>query len=211
MNGNDEAFELQNVKEIENSPIQNKMIAYLGSSVTYGYKAEGVSFVEYISKRNSSYYIKESVSGTTLVDNSEISYYSRLRKIDKNKKIDLFVCQFSTNDAYMKYDVKDIMKSLSNIVFYIKNSWACPVIVYTSPYFLSPYYEIMVNELKREQTKLGIYLLDMYSDKDFNNIDDNKRNLYMADPVHPTKAGYLLWLTPYMEKEIYNVLKQTNA
>ena len=209
MNGNDEIFDLQNVKEIKESPIKNRMIAYLGSSVTYGYKSEGVSFVEYISKRNSSYYIKEAVSGTTLVDNSEISYYSRLKKIDKNKKIDLFICQFSTNDAYMKYEVKDIMVALSNIVSYIKSTWGCSVIVYTSPYFFSPYYEIMVNELKKEQTKLGIYLIDMYSDEGFNKIDDNEKDLYMADPVHPTKAGYLLWLTPYMEKEIYRVLTQT--
>ncbi|MCB9498754.1 MAG: SGNH/GDSL hydrolase family protein [Bacillales bacterium] len=207
MNGNDEIFDLKNVKEIKESPIKNKMIAYLGSSVTYGYKSEGVSFVEYIAKRNSLSSIKEAVSGTTLVDNSDVSYYSRLKRMDKNIKIDLFVCQFSTNDAYMKYEIKDIMIALLNIVSYIKNTWGCPVIVYTSPYFESPYYENMVNELKKEKDKLEINLIDMYSDKNFNNIDDNKRNLYMADPVHPTKAGYLFWLTPYMENEIFNILK----
>lgn len=37
-----------------------------------------------------------------------------------------------------------------------------------------------------------------YSNKEFNNISAEERSLYMADNIHPTKAGYLEWWTPYM-------------
>ncbi len=45
-----------------------KKIIFLGSSVTYGSAAGGVSFPDPICKKNGYEMIKEAVSGTTLVD-----------------------------------------------------------------------------------------------------------------------------------------------
>lgn len=52
---------------------------FLGSSVTYGAASQGVSFADFIARRNGCEAIKEAVSGTTLVDNGSDSYVSRLK------------------------------------------------------------------------------------------------------------------------------------
>ena len=59
----------------------SKRIIFLGSSVTYGSAAGGVSFADIICEKNGYEMIKEAVSGTTLVDSEELSYISRLWKI----------------------------------------------------------------------------------------------------------------------------------
>ena len=63
------------------SNIKGKTFFFLGSSVTYGHAAGGVSFVDYIEQRNECTCRKEAVSGTTLVDNGENSYVQRMIKI----------------------------------------------------------------------------------------------------------------------------------
>lgn len=89
---------------------REKKIIFLGSSVTYGASAKGVSFADYIGKRNQAEVVKEAVSGTTLVDNGANSYISRLKKI-KEAQADLFICQLSTNDASQKKELGMIGES----------------------------------------------------------------------------------------------------
>ena len=62
----------------------------------------------------------------------------------------------------------------------------------------------MVDALDEIQQKHGIGVIDFYRDADFNNITEEERSLYMADPIHPTKAGYLKWWTPKMEAYLYD-------
>lgn len=69
--------------------LQNKTILFLGSSVTYG--SEGISFADIMSELCGINCIKEAVSGTTLADINEGSYVARLKTVDKNIKVDLFV------------------------------------------------------------------------------------------------------------------------
>lgn len=49
----------------------------------------------------------------------------------------------------------------------------------------------------------GIRVINMHSDSKLNNVDENTYNLYMFGSIHPTKAGYLEWWTPYMENYPY--------
>lgn len=71
------------VVEKKKTELSNKNIGFLGSSVTYGAASLGTSFADYIGERNSAVVIKEAVSGTTLVDNGNSSYVSRLKKMDR--------------------------------------------------------------------------------------------------------------------------------
>ena len=96
--GNSEKYDLENVEAIENSPLEGMNILYIGSSVTNGSASRGISFVEYISKRNNTTFVKEAVNGTTLVDGKE-SYIERLISVDSSAKFDMVICQLSTNDA----------------------------------------------------------------------------------------------------------------
>ena len=98
-------------------------ILFLGSSVTYGAASGGISFVEFTAKECGFDYIKEAVSGTTLADIDDSSYVSRLKKLNKNLKIDLAVCQLSTNDSYKGIPLKRTREAIIFIIDYLnKNS-----------------------------------------------------------------------------------------
>lgn len=83
--GNSDAYSVENVEELENSPLEGMNICYLGSSVTYGASSLQTSFVEYIAKRNGTTFVKEAVSGTTLVDTGINSYISRMESWIKGR------------------------------------------------------------------------------------------------------------------------------
>lgn len=217
--GNSPAYAPENTEPSGDSILKGKTIAYLGSSVTYGAGAGGVSFVEYIAKRLQTAYVKEAVSGTTLVDNGENSYISRLKAMDTAQEFDLFVCQLSTNDANGTaplgtiapegtgpFDTGTVAGAIEFIITYVRETFRCPVVFYTNAFYNNDRYAEMVGLLKAAQEKHGIGVIDLYGDKVLNAISERERQLYMADDVHPTKAGYLLWWTPFMERGMIGFL-----
>ena len=221
LEGNGEKYSLDNAAPNADSPIEGKTVLFLGSSVTYGSASGGVSFADYIGKRDGCTVIKNAVSGTTLVESGINSYVSRLKKLDA-EKVDLFVCQLSTNDASQKkelgkiiesknlndFDTKTIAGAIEYIICYSKEKWNCPVIFYTNPHYDSDLYGEMVDILKEAETKWGISVIDMWNDAGLNAALNKNTALYMADKIHPTKAGYLEIWTPFMEKTVFEVMKE---
>ena len=221
LEGNGEKYSLDNAAPNADSPIEGKTVLFLGSSVTYGSASSGVSFADYIGKRDGCTVIKSAVSGTTLVESGINSYVSRLKKLD-TEKVDLFVCQLSTNDASQKkelgkiiesknlndFDTKTIAGAIEYIICYSKEKWNCPVIFYTNPRYDSDLYGEMVGILKEAEAKWGISVIDMWNDAGLNAALNKNTALYMADKIHPTKAGYLEIWTPFMEKTVFEVMKE---
>lgn len=217
LGGNSETYSLKNVEGLPSSPLKGKNICYLGSSVTYGAASLQESFVEFIAKRNGTTYTKEAVSGTTLVSTGTggMSYVSRLRKLSQNEKYDLFVCQLSTNDASQNKPLGEINSeddtticgAINSIIDYARASWNCPIMFYTNPRYENVLYGQMVEALNEIASFREIGVIDLYEDKAFNAISEEERNLYMADSIHPTKAGYLKWWTPKMEEAMYDYLR----
>ena len=221
LEGNGEKYSLDNAAPNADSPIEGKTVLFLGSSVTYGSASGGVSFADYIGKRDGCTVIKSAVSGTTLVESGINSYVSRLKKLD-TEKVDLFVCQLSTNDASQKkelgkiiesknlndFDTKTIAGAIEYIICYSKEKWNCPVIFYTNPHYDSEPYGEMVDILKEAEAKWGISVIDMWNDAELNAALNKNTTLYMADKIHPTKAGYLEIWTPFMEKTVFEVMKE---
>lgn len=214
--GNGEEYAAEHVLPLDGSPLKGKRIAFLGSSVTYGASSLGTSFVEYLAARNGFTYHKEAVSGTTLVDNGENSYPARMKRMDCAEEFDLFVVQLSTNDATKReplgeiagrnagnYDTSTVCGAIEYIITYVREAWGCPVVFYTNAYYESENYAAMVAALGQIEAEYGIGVIDLYTDEAFNAITDEQRSLYMADGIHPTKAGYLLWWTPEMEEYLY--------
>lgn len=210
--GNSEEYSVENVEQLENSPLKGMNICYLGSSVTYGASSLQTSFVEYIAKRNGTTYVKEAVSGTTLVDEGIGSYISRMQSLDRDAQFDLFICQLSTNDATQKkplgevngigetYDTSTVCGAIEYIIAYAQETWNCPVVFYTNAYYENESYADMVQALGEVADLHDIGVIDLYSDAEFNDISAEAYALYMADSIHPTKAGYLEWWTPKMEE-----------
>jgi lysophospholipase L1-like esterase len=219
--GNYGEYSLKNTSAIENSPIKDKTIIFLGSSVTYGYGSMGVSFADFLEKTDGIIAIKEAVSGTTLVDVKGNSYVSRMKTIDKNIKADAFVCQLSTNDATKEmplgeistsYDINDfdtqtIAGAIEYIIAYAKDTWNCPVVFYTQAKYDSDHYAKMVDLLLEIQKKWNITVIDFWNDAEFNNITEEQRKIYLIDHIHPTKAGYKEWWLPKFQETLYEVIK----
>ncbi len=220
--GNAEQYAPEKISPVGNSSLKGKHILFLGSSVTYGAAAKGVSFADYLAVRNDCTITKEAVSGTTLVDTGLQSYIRRLKKLDASGPADLFVCQLSTNDASQNkplgkvsdgmslsdFDTSTVAGSIEYIVVYARETWGCPVVFYTNPKYESQTYAAMVELLHEIADKRGVLVIDLWNDTDFSNISEEQRALYMADPIHPTQAGYLEWWTPYIEQALCEVISK---
>jgi lysophospholipase L1-like esterase len=204
-----------NATGTSSSALAGKQIAFLGSSVTFGYGALGESFVDYLAKKDGVVAIKEAVSGTTLVDKDTYfphdSYVARLQKIDRSAELDAFVLQLSTNDAKGTtgplgeisqdghYDVKTITGAIEDILDYVRKTWHVPVFVYTNPRYDNQLYGQMVNRLFELQAKWHFNIIDLYHDEQ---VPHGTASLYMADPIHPTRAGYREKWLPIFEEAL---------
>lgn len=222
--GNSSEYSLENTPALENSPLRGKKIIFLGSSVTVGSEAKGVSFVDYMEKRDGIIPLKEAVGGTVMVDkkvNGKASYIERMKNnIDKNFEADAFVCQLSTNDATKKlplgeksqstniddFDTRTIAGAIEYIISYAKTTWNCPVIFYTGTKYNSSYYGQMVDLLLDIQTKWDIGVIDLWNDPEMNAVSKSDYNLYMVNGIHPSQAGYRDWWTPKFETYITSYL-----
>ena len=220
--GNSAEYSSKLVAQMENSPLEGKKILFLGSSVTYGECSLQDAIPEYFGKRFHCNYTKEAVSGTTLVDTDETSYVSRLlRNVDKTQKYDLFICQLSTNDATQNkpfgeigasfeeetFDKSTICGAMEFIIAYVNKTFQCPIMFYTGSRYDSEVYEIMVDKLYTIAKKWNIGVIDLWRGDSFNNIPESDRAIFMNDPIHPTKAGYMKWWCPEMEKQVLAFLQ----
>ena len=219
--GNYGEYGLENTVSTENSPIKDKTIIFLGSSVTYGYGSLGVSFADFLEKSDGIHAVKEAVSGTTLIDEKSNSYVSRLKTIDTNIKANAFVCQLSTNDATKEkplgkvsdsfdinsFDTQTVAGAIEYIIAYAKETWNCPVVFYTQAKYDSRHYAKMVDLLWGIQKKWNITVIDLWNNSEINSITDEQREIYLVDRIHPTKAGYKEWWLPEFQKCLYEILK----
>ena len=176
--------------------LNNKVILFLGSSVTYGSAANGVSFADIMCDACGATCIKEAVSATTLADINEKSYVSRLKKVDTEIKLDLFICQLSTNDAKKKVDIEKVKDAICFILDYVKNTFGCPMAFYTGTYFECDEYVTMIKLLYELQKEYDFQILDLYNDEEMLAINEEDYKRYMKDPIHPNLLGYTEWWTP---------------
>ena len=217
MPGNAEKYHPEHVQALEKSPLKGKKLLFLGSSVTYGSAAMGVSMADYIAALDECEVVKEAVSGTTLSGNGGSTYVARLKKVAKSTQFDAVICQLSTNDASQKrelgavsdsrrmagFDIKTVIGAIEYIIAYTRETWNCPLIIYTGTQYDSAAYQAMVDSLPALQEKWGIGVIDLWNDDEMNEVSDEDYALYMNDCVHPTQAGYLQWWVPKFETYLY--------
>ncbi len=227
--GNNIRYSVAQTPVLENSSLNGKNYYFLGSSVTYGENSKGESMVDFIKKRNTCVTIKEAVSGTTLF-NQEIagkgeSYVKRLEKYISNSQkedhLDAFVVQLSTNDMYFEdklgnvtsndktnksdFDNATTYGALEYIIASVKETWNCPILIYTNNNIGNTTYANMVTKAKQIEGKWdNVTLLDLYNDVEFNNITSEQKELWLTDMVHPTRAGYRDWWTEKFEMALKN-------
>ena len=205
--GNAPQYDVSSCMLNENSPLYGKRIIFLGSSVTYGAASFAESFVEYLQAEDGVIPYKEAVSSTTLADVKEGSYVQRVQTIPADFKADAFICQLSTNDATKgaplgkagDTSVYTAAGAISWIIDYAKKTWNCPIFFYTGTKFDNPRYEQMIEMLYEIQKTKDFGIIDFWNHP-MNEISSEDYSLYMADGIHPVKAGYRLWWTPEFRK-----------
>lgn len=148
------------------------------------------------------------------------SYIPRMENnIDPEQKVDLFVCQLSTNDAggnkplgeisdtkdMASFDTTTIIGAMEYIICYAQQTWNCPVMFYTGTRYESELYPQMVEALKQLAEKYDIGIINLWDGLDVN-IPEYEE--YMTDTVHPNRAGYLKWWTPFMEQSMIEFLSE---
>lgn len=212
--GNATVYDFSSIKPIANTPWQGKLLGILGSSVAYGACSLADGPGEYIARRLDMRLVKEAVSGTTLADINDGSYVHRLdTRLPASLPIDLFICQLSTNDASHgvplgdadETDTHTVAGALNHIVGTVRERWDCPLVFFTGAHFDSPRYQAMVDLLFDMQRIHGFGIIDLWHDAAWNAIPDDRRALYMHDPVHPTKAGYRDWWGPEMVRQLLDL------
>lgn len=221
--GNRHCYNLEFVEREPVNQIDGLSIIYLGSSVMAGLEAGWLSFADYIGKRHDVNTLKVCRSGTTLADISSRSYIARLKLVEDGFKPDYIIVQLSTNDARRKvplgvinddwdmdrYDTKTTTGAIEYLVTYVSQRFDCPVIFYTGTPYVSERYLQIVNRLFELQSKHDFEIIDMYNDAQFNALSAEERKLYLTDgDIHPTKAGYLLWWTPYIEEQLLAIIER---
>lgn len=224
--GNASLYCPENVSQNPNSPLNRKTVIFLGSSVTRGEAALATSFVEYLEWIDGITAVKEAVSGTTLTmgsDTAGTSYIPRMEAIDPGLRADCFVCQLSTNDAAkgkplgavsdsfdrVDFDRNTVAGAIEYIISYAQDTWNCPIVFFTRTRYDSGAYGQMVNLLLEIQKKWGIGVIDLWNSEEMNGVSKKDYSLYMADGVHPTRAGYLLWWTPQFESYLIKCLDES--
>lgn len=225
LKGNREEYSVAGTPETAGSPLAGKVIFWLGSSVTEGASSGQESMADFLAKKHGAQCIKETVSGTTLADRANSSYVSRLDQYlasdERAGHVDAFICQLSTNDkgfpdgfgAVTPADVRDAAAfdtattfgAMEYIIATAKGTWDCPVYFYTNPPMDDENYETMVQALEELAEKWGVTIIDLYRDQAFNDISEEERALYMADGIHPTKAGYREWWLPKFEEALSGI------
>lgn len=116
--------------------------------------------------------------------------------------------ELSSSENLEDFDTQTITGAMEYIIVYAKQAWNCPVIFYTGTKYDSKQYQQMVDVLFELQDKYGIGVIDLWNDEEMNDVSEKEYEVYMADPVHPTQAGYLEWWTPKMEEYLYQFLER---
>lgn len=225
LKGNRAEYCVENTDVLPDSPLRGEVLFWLGSSVTEGASSGKESMVDFISKKHGALCIKEAVSGTTLADRADNSYVSRLDRYlqseERAEKVDAFICQLSTNDrmypdlfgVVTPEDVRDLSAfdtattfgAMEYIIATARETWDCPVYFYTNPPMEDESYGVMVEALESIAGKWDVVIIDMYRDESFNDISEEERLLYMADKIHPSKAGYREWWLPKFEEALSGI------
>lgn len=201
---------MENSPRFSSAEPARRPVLFLGSSVTYGSAAGGWSFADALAECYGLPIVKEAVSGTTLVNDSDQSYIARMLRLPAGLKPAALVCQLSTNDASQgkplgqispgtspaDFDPHTITGAMEFIIAYAQETWDCPVFFYTGTRYDSPAYAQMVVRLQELAAKWRIGLIDLWSDPDMNAVSPQDYARFMHDPVHPTREGYMIWWTP---------------
>ena len=118
------------------------------------------------------------------------------------------------------FDLSTAAGAIEYIIRYVHDTWHCPILFYSGSYFGDDGARGSADPSGSDYAKLvklthdaaekwnavdgcSVSVLDLYNDANFNAlVSDTDYAYLMRDPVHPHKAGYLLWWLPAFENAL---------
>ena len=115
------------------------------------------------------------------------------------------------------FDLATTIGGIEYIIAYVTSTWGCPVYFYSGSYFgdtgdrkstnpTGTNYAKLIEDVYTIADKWNSYedyhvgVIDLYNDEDFNAQASNTYYKWAtSDAIHPRRAGYLQWWTPYFE------------
>ena len=115
------------------------------------------------------------------------------------------------------FDLATTIGGIEYIIAYVTSTWGCPVYFYSGSYFgdtgdrkstnpTGTNYAKLIEDVYAIADKWNSYedyhvgVIDLYNDEDFNAQASNTYYKWAtSDAIHPRRAGYLQWWTPYFE------------
>lgn len=124
-----------------------------------------------------------------------------------------------------EFDNTTTLGAVEYIITYVAETWNCPIYFYSGAYFSDgsnkaqrqnnnpkgSEYGKFVNQVKQIAEKWDSYMdynvkvIDLYNDEEFNSKASSKYYSWAtSDTIHPKKAGYSQWWSPYIQAFIEN-------
>jgi lysophospholipase L1-like esterase len=224
---NDPFWDLSHAPKIVASPLAGKRLFFLGSSVTLGLRSFNEGVADYLAIQDGAIVVKEAVSGTTLRQENlgDLSYLSRLLRSESYRgsaSFDAVIVQLSTNDAW---DEKKFGQPLENenpattfgaieaIITAIEKRWGCPLYFYSGAHYTTmngASYQKLVSGMELIAKKRQIGFLNLFDNQAFNDLGVAHYPYWMSDGIHPYRAGYRAWWTPYFRAYLSQNLCKSN-
>ena len=162
--------------------LEGMTIGYLGSSITQGFRSDGIAFPEYIAQLSGSTSIKQAIPGGTLAlkegYREEVCYINQLLDgaLTDVEHLDALVVQLSTNDvgagipigelsgsfASADQDYRTIIGAMEFINAYAREKWDCPVMYYINAYLSDEVIAQFANGDEATEKLLHEQYQDMY-------------------------------------------------
>ncbi|MFA6620051.1 MAG: SGNH/GDSL hydrolase family protein [Bacilli bacterium] len=200
--------------KIPSSPLKDKRLFFLGSSVTLGLRSVNESVADYLSAQDGAFIVKEAVSGTTLRQENpaDLSYLSRLIRSEAyggQDKFDAVIIQLSTNDAWEEKKLGSPLENenpattygaIEALITAIKKRFDCPLFFYSGAHYSEmngKIYAELVKGMAKIAEKRQVGFINLFDDQVFNDLAVAHYSYWMSDGIHPYRSGYRAWWTPY--------------
>lgn len=170
-------------------------------------------------------YVGRLVNSTSFDKNEKIDAFICQLSTNDAKKVNISTLgkvSDADNLSLDNFDLSTTIGAMEYVINYVHEVWNCPIYFYTNAYIsdtgfksinhtLGSDYKTLIDlsyEVKTKYDKYDDYsveIINLFDDTSFNDITDDEYKLYMFDAIHPTKAGYLKWWTPYFESYFLNI------
>ena len=164
-------------------------------------------------------YTRRLVNGNNFDKNANIdAFICQISTIDaRNDRLNKWGAMTDAEQTDISaFDRATTLGGVEYIIAYVYENWQCPVYFYSGGWFgdegnrkstnpTGTNYGKLVGEVKKIAEKwrnLGydVGVIDLFNDSDFNSkTTDDYYKWCMSDAIHPKRAGYLQWWTPYFE------------